>query len=88
MKTDIEISRSISPRPISEIAEGLGTQRFRVAALRAAHCKKSTPRCSTAPRRNGPVEAHPRPPRSHPTPAGEGKTDDEHRARSRAREAR
>ena len=72
MKTDIEISRSISPRPISEIAEGLGLNASEWQPY-GQHIAKVDPSVLDRPAKNGQsklilVSA------ITPTPAGEGKT--------------
>ena len=72
MKTDIEISRSISPRPIAEIAEGLGLDASDWQPY-GQHIAKVDPSVLDRPAKNGQsklilVSA------ITPTPAGEGKT--------------
>ena len=72
MKTDIEISRSISPRPISEVAEGLGLNASEWQPY-GQHIAKVDPSVIDRPAKNGQsklilVSA------ITPTPAGEGKT--------------
>ncbi len=72
MKTDIEISRSISPRPISEIAEGLGLDASEWQPY-GQHIAKVDSSVLDRPAKNGEsklilVSA------ITPTPAGEGKT--------------
>ena len=72
MKTDIEISRSISPRPIAEIAEGLGLDASEWQPY-GQHIAKVDPSVLDRPAKNGQsklilVSA------ITPTPAGEGKT--------------
>ena len=72
MKTDIEISRSISPRPISEIAEGLGLDASEWQPY-GQHIAKVDSSVLDRPAKNGQsklilVSA------ITPTPAGEGKT--------------
>jgi formate--tetrahydrofolate ligase len=73
MPTDIEIARSVTPRPITEIAEGLGLRPDQIRPY-GHDAAKITPELLNAPRT--------RPGRSRlilvsaitPTPAGEGKT--------------
>jgi len=72
MKTDIEISRSISPRPIAEVAEGLGLNASDWQPY-GQHIAKVDPSVLDRPAKNGQsklilVSA------ITPTPAGEGKT--------------
>jgi len=72
MKTDVEISRSISPRPIAEVAEGLGLQASEWQPY-GQHIAKVDPSVLDRPAKNGQsklilVSA------ITPTPAGEGKT--------------
>jgi formate--tetrahydrofolate ligase len=72
MKSDIEISRSITPRPIAEIAEKLGLEPGDLQPY-GHTIAKIEPSVLSRPRRNGAsklilVSA------ITPTPAGEGKT--------------
>ncbi len=72
MKADIEISRSITPKPIAEIAEGLGLEASEWQPY-GQHIAKVDPSVLDRPAKNGQsklilVSA------ITPTPAGEGKT--------------
>ena len=79
---DLEIARSVTPRPILDVARGARPARRRDRAVRAPQGQDHARRRSRGSRPSGRAASTSSSPRSRPTPLGEGKTHDDGRARA------